>query len=93
MSPGVPCCGSAPVCGLPSSHVTLFSLVHLQSTKSCSLQCCHMQLFFFSPKVISCLFSILKPDSKLIEEARNSPFDCFESFNNYLGAQSFADVP
>lgn len=49
--------------------------------------------FFFSPKVISCLFSILKPDSKLIEEARNSPFDCFESFNNYLGAQSFADVP
>lgn len=66
MSPGVPCCGSAPVCGLPSSHVTLFSLVHLQSTKSCSLQCCHMQLFFFPQKLFPvCLASLNQTASSL----------------------------
>lgn len=66
MSPGVPSSGSAPAAGLPSSHVTLFSFMGLGSTKSLhSAMLSYATLFFL--EVISCLFSLLELDSKLVE--------------------------
>lgn len=67
MGPGVPSSGSAPVAGLPSFHVTLFSFRGLGSTKSLQYAMLSYATLFFFLEVISCLFSLLDLDSKLVE--------------------------